>query len=50
VAGGIRASVMLGNGSKGKKGKGVLDWGFRREFILVYVLLFIMVVNGAGKE
>jgi hypothetical protein len=31
VAGGVRAPAMLGkgNGGKGKKGKGVLEWGFR---------------------
>jgi hypothetical protein len=35
VAGGVRAPDMLwkGNGRKGKKCKGVLQWGFRREYL-----------------
>jgi hypothetical protein len=35
VAGGVRASAMLGkgNGRKGKKCKEVLDRGFRREYL-----------------
>jgi hypothetical protein len=35
VAGGVRTPGMLGKGNgkrKGKKGKGVLEWGFRREY------------------
>jgi hypothetical protein len=35
VAGGVRTPAMLGkgNGRKEKKGKGVLEWGFRREYL-----------------
>jgi hypothetical protein len=51
VAGGVRAPAMLGNGSKGKKGKGVLEWGFRREYSLCkyYCLLWSFMVRGKSE-